>query len=448
MKPLFGTLLLALLGVMSAARAERPLNILLLYADDVRLDSLGVAGNPIIKTPNLDKLAAEGEFFRANCVTTSVCGVSRACLYTGQWMSRHGCRRMKPWKTPWSESFPEQLRAAGYYVVLVGQWHNGPAPVEHFDFGRFYHGKHWYPTEDGGRIHVTQRNENDAMEFFKTRPRDRPFCLTVSFCAPHAVDSAPEQYFPQPESMKLYTDVEVPVPENATGASWKRLPDFFNEKNVGRERWHWRYDTPKKYQAMMKNYYRLISGVDATCGRLLAELKRQGVLDNTLVIFTSDNGYFQSEHGLAGKWYAHQESIHVPLIICDPRMPRDKRGGVSDDFTLSVDLAPTILTAAGVEPPRVMQGRDIAPLYLAAEKPEWRSEFFYEFPGTPIRIPGVEALVRKDWKYMYWYDHDFEQLFDLKNDPREEHDLAADPRQAGKLKEMRERFRKLKEEAK
>ena len=199
----------------------------------------------------------------------------------------------------------------------------------------------------------------------------------------------------------------------------------------------------------MKNYYRLATEVDSTCGRVLAELKEQGVLDHTLVIFTTDNGYYHAEHGLADKWYPHQESIRVPLIIRDPRMAKTKHGTTNEVFTLNVDLAPTILNAAGINPPATMQGRDMSPLYLAIDQPAWRNEFFYEH-GT-IRninfIPSSEALVRKDLKYFYWPDFEREQLFDLKADPHEENDLSADPAQAERLSEMRSRFAELKAEA-
>ena len=274
--------------------------------------------------------------------------------------------------------------------------------------------------------------------------------MTVSFFATHAEDGHKDQYLPQPESMELYQGRHVPVPPNATQESWERLPDFFDEQNEGRNRWHWRFDDPEKYQRMMKNYYRMATEVDATCGVVLNELEKQGVLDNTLVIFTTDNGYYHGEHGLADKWYPHQESIRVPLIIKDPRMPKDRHGTTNDDFTLSVDLAPTILAAVGIAAPKNMQGRDIAPLYLSQDKPEWRTEFFYEHPTFRNKdfIPASEALVRKDWKYMYWPDDDVEQLFDLKHDPREENDLAGDPSYAKKVAEMRKRFQELKEAAK
>ena len=250
--------------------------------------------------------------------------------------------------------------------------------------------------------------------------------------------------------MELYKDITIPVPPNATEESWKRLPDFFTDKNEGRKRWGWRFDTPEKYQEMMKNYYRLATEVDAACGKVIAELKRQGVYENTLIIFTTDNGYFHAEHGLADKWYPHEESIRVPLIIDDPRMPSEKRGATDDNFTLNVDLAPTILAAAGITAPATMQGRDISPLYLAEKAPEWRTEFFYEHATLPgkVDIPGSEALVRKDWKYFYWPEVKLEQLFHITEDPIEENDLAADPAQKERLAEMRTRFNELKAQAK
>ena len=426
------------------------MNILVLYADDWRYDTLGVAGHPIVKTPHIDRLAGEGMHFTQNCVTTSICGVSRASLYTGQWMSRHGCTGFKAFKTPWEETYPGLLRKHGYYVGHVGKWHNGKFPQEHYDFGTAYHGRHWYKTEGGKRIHVTKRNERDALEFFEKLPEGKAFCLTVSFFATHAEDPHPEQFLPQPESMELYKNIEIPVPPNATKESWERLPPFFTEKNEGRNRWRWRFDTPEKYQKMMKNYYRLATEVDSSCGRILAELEKRGLRDNTLIIFTTDNGYYHAEHGLADKWYPHQESIRVPLVIDDPRMQDANRGKTNADFTLSVDLAPTILTAAGVPLPVGMQGRDIAPLYLGGLKQPWRTEFFYEHATlrNASFIPASEALVRKDFKYFYWPEQNVEQLFDMTNDPREENDLAKDPAHQQKIEEMRQRFQVLKAAAK
>lgn len=436
-----------LAAIVTASAAAKPLNIVVLYADDWRHDTLGAAGHPVVRTPSLDRMATEGVRFTHGCVTTAICGVSRASLFTGQWMSRHGNTAFAKFNTPWAETFPGMLRARGYRVAHVGKWHNGPFPQEHFDFGRSYSGTHWIKQPDGSKIHVTQKNENDALEFLRTRPPGQPFCLTVAFFATHAEDQNPLQFLPQPESMSLYQDVTVPVPFNATDESFRRLPPFIaNEENEGRRRWHWRFDTPEKYQTMMKNYFRLATEVDTVCGRVLAELKQQGVLDETLVIFTGDNGYYHAEHGLADKWYPHEESIRVPLIVRDPRLPQGRRGRTDDAFALNVDLAPTILAAAGVEAPPRMQGADLAPLYLAKSRPAWRTEFFYEH--ATIRnvkfIPSSEALVRKDAKYFYWPDFKVEQLFDLKADPHEEKDLVADPARAQQLAALRARFAELK----
>lgn len=444
-------LLLLLAGCQTSAAETKPMNIIVLLADDWRFDTLGCAGNPIVRTPHLDRLAGEGIRFTQACVTTSICGVSRASLFTGQWMSRHGNQRFDAFKTPWAETYPGLLRKHGYYVGHIGKWHNGKFPTENFDFGRAYHGKYFIKQPDGSLIHVTTKNENDALEFLKARPTDKPFCLTLAFGAPHAEDSNPLQFLPRPESMAWYQDVTIPMAPSATEEAFHKLPPFIaNNKNEGRNRWRWRFDTPEKYQTMMKNYFRLCTEVDSACGKVITELTRQGLLDNTLVIFTGDNGYFHGEHGLADKWYPFQESIRVPLIVRDPRLPSAKRGATDDHFALNVDLAPTILAATGLALPPKMQGRDFAPLYLATQKPAWRSEFFYEHAIISSRdfIPASEALVRKDWKYFYWPDFNTEQLFHVAADPFEENDLIADPACTEILTTLRKRFHQLKAEAK
>jgi arylsulfatase len=433
-----------------ALAADPPRNVVVLYADDWRHDTLGCAGHPVVKTPHLDALAGRGVRFTHNCVTTAICGVSRATLFTGQWMSRHGNRAFDAFNTPWSETYPGLLRAHGYHVGLFGKWHCGAFPRHEFDAGSDYAGTHWQREADGGEIHVTRKNERDALAFLRTRPTDRPFCLTLSFFATHAEDENPLQYLPQPESLPLYADVAIPIPATAGEEHYRRLPEFLvSEKNEGRIRWHWRFDTPEKYQDYMKNYFRLATEVDAACGAVIDELERQELLTDTLVIFTTDNGYLHGEHGLADKWYPFEESIRTPLIVVDPRMPASVRGTTDDALTLNVDLAPTILAAAGVAPPRRMQGRDLASLYLGGGA-AWRTEFFYEHPTITniARIPSSEALVRADIKYVVWPDFGREQLFDLVADPQETADVIADPAYAARLASLRERFAQLKAEAK
>lgn len=434
----------------SIAAAEKPLNILILYADDWRNDTLGCAGNPIVLTPNLDNLAKKGIRFSHNYVTTSICGVSRANLLTGQWMSRHGNQAFAMFKTPWEQTFPGLLRKNGYYTGHVGKWHNGVFPKDKYDFGKSYSGNHWIKNSTGEMIHVTKKNQIDALEFLDLKPSDKPFLLTVAFFATHAVDGNPKQYLPQPESMEFYKNITIPIPKTATDEHFRKLPAFIaNEKNEGRNRWHWRFDTPQKYQEYMKNYYRLATEVDDTCGKIIADLEKRKLLDSTLVIFTTDNGYFHGEHGLADKWYPYQESIRVPLIILDPRMAKSNAGSINDEITLNVDLAPTILNASKVEIPKTMQGRDLSPLYLEKSITSWRKEFFYEHAIIKNKefIPASEALVQKNIKYIYWPDYATEELYDLTKDPFEEINVIQNGNYKDILEQSRTRFKGLKAEA-
>jgi arylsulfatase len=436
----------AWLAAGPALRADAPLNIVLLYGDDWRADTLGAAGNAYVRTPHLDRLAAEGVRFSRAAVTTSICGVSRASLLTGQWMSRHGQRDFGAFRTPWADTFPGRLRAAGFQVGYVGKWHSGKFDPARWDFARSYQGEHWLTGPDRSKRHVTRQNEADALEFLRTRDPGKPFCLTVAFFAAHAEDAHPLQFLPQPESYELYRDRPVPVPPNATPESTARLPAFLADSaNEGRRRWRWRFDTTGKYQEMMRNYFRLVSEVDTACGAILAELERQGVAGRTLVVFTTDNGYFHGEHGLADKWYPYEESIRVPLLVRDPRAPAAARGAVRDQQVLNVDLAPTLLAAAGVAAPAAMQGADLAPLYLQAAPPAWREDFYYEHPSLrpQHQIPASEALVTRGWKYIRWPEYDREQLFNLAADPREEDDRSADPAAQTILAGLRARFAEL-----
>jgi arylsulfatase len=428
----------------SYEHTHEPLNILLLYGDDWRHDSIGAAGTQIVRTPFIDQLARDGIRFTHNCVTTSVCWISRATLYTGQFMSRHNTTypHSPYWYARWGDTFPAKLREAGYYLGQVGKWHFhnwNEFAKDKFHVAKNYHGKHWYGDE-----HTTKRSERDGIEFLKNRPKDKPFMLSVCFFAPHSVDNSAEQYEPQPESMSLYENETVVKPVSNTLEAWDALPSVFTIDNEGRRRWEMRFEKDGQYQKMMKNYFRLISEVDESSRKIVDELERQGVMNNTMIIFTTDNGYFHAEHGLAGKWYPHQESIRVPLVILDPRMPKDKVGTLNEEFTLNIDLASTILGAAGLPQPASMQGRDIADLYLA-EGEEWRDEFFYEHPVhiDPDLIPESSALVRKDFKFMRWPGGPQEQLFDLKADPLELNDLINSKEHEDVVTEMRRRHDEL-----
>jgi arylsulfatase len=432
---------LALTAGTSPSQGEPRPNIVLFIIDDVRWDSIGAAGNRTVHTPRLDQLAKEGVRFRQARVTTAICMVSRASILTGQYMSRHGITAFGRALSPeaFANTWPAVLRRAGYWVGHVGKYDVGQPRPGDYDSLRAYHGVHW--IESGGeRIHVTEKNARDSMEFLQARPRDRPFGLTVGFFAAHAQDNAKEQYLPQDWSERFYAGKRIPPPIHGGPRYQAALPPFLaNEANEGRVRYHWRFDTAESYQAYMTRYYRLITEVDAAVGRIVDELKAQGVYDNTVIVFIGDNGYFQADRGLADKWYPYEESIRVPLIVRDPRLPARRRGLMLDQFALNIDVAPTIVSAAGAPVPSVMQGQDLGPLYLQGRPPAWRDEFFYEHPTVTSkdRIPSSQGIVRRDWKYVEWPEFGYQQLFDRKDDPGELRNLTADPARAAQLSSMR-----------
>jgi arylsulfatase A-like enzyme len=437
------------LALLRAAAVAQPAvsapNIVVLVIDDTRWDSIGVAGNRIVRTPRLDRLAAEGIRFAQARVTTSICMVSRATLLTGQYMSRHGIDRFgKPLTSEaFGRTYPGLLHSAGYWTGYVGKYDVGAVRPSDFDFARAYHGQHWLEAAGGERIHVTEQNARDSLDFLRARPRDKPFLLSVGYFAAHAEDSAKEQYLPQDWSAAPYRRVKVP-PSPLGGAKFLRaLPPFLAaDANEGRVRYKWRFDTPERYQDYMVRYYRLITEVDAAVGRLVDELKAQGVYDNTLIVFIGDNGYFHGDRGLADKWYPYEQALRVPLIVRDPRLRASRRGMTSDQLALNIDIAPTVVAAAGIAVPDPMQGRDLSPLYLADPAPAWRDEFFYEHPTITSRdrIPSSQAVVRRDWKYVQWPEFEHEQLFDLKNDRQELINLAGRPAHAARQAAMRQKL--------
>jgi arylsulfatase len=192
----------------------------------------------------------------------------------------------------------------------------------------------------GQRKHVTECNTDDALKYLQSKRTDKkqPFALQVSYYATHADDGGdyPRQYNPQPRTAHMYANETMPVPKTATLQSWLNMPWFFTDENEGRKRWKSRYDTPQHFQVTMKRYYRMASEVDDSVGAIVKELKDQGIYDNTMIIFTTDNGNLHGEHGLADKWFPQQESVRVPLVIRDPRMPEKFRGTVNDEFTLNI----------------------------------------------------------------------------------------------------------------
>ncbi|MBK9166967.1 MAG: sulfatase [Bryobacterales bacterium] len=425
---------------------ERP-NLVFLLSDDQRWDALGAMGHPILRTPHLDRLASRGVLFRNHFVTTSICAVSRASIFSGQWAGTHGIRDFATGFTDdaWGRTYPALLRHAGYFTGFIGKWGVGrDLPESRFDFWRGFGGQgHYYQKRPNGQfVHLTELMGDQSIEFLDAAPRGRPFCLSVSFKAPHVQDQDPRQFLYDPANAALYQDVRIPVPETAEPRYINALPVEV-QRSEGRRRWAVRFGTPELYEESVRSYYRLITEMDTAIGRLTAELARRGLADNTVIVFTSDNGFYLGEHGLAGKWLMHEESIRVPLLIFDPRLPAARRGSTVDEMTLNVDLAPTLLAAASLPPVSGMQGRPLLPL-VRGERPRWRREWFYEHHFSHDGwIPQTEGIRTNRWKYTRYLDTQplFEALFDLAADPREARNLAREEQGQPSLLELRERWR-------
>jgi arylsulfatase A-like enzyme len=425
--------------------ADRP-NIIFLVTDDQRADAMGCAGNPVIHTPNMDKLAAEGTLFTNNFVTTSICCVSRASFFTGMYGRTH---KVEDFRTPIPESvfaitYPMLLKNAGYRTAFIGKWGvGGPLPKKDFDFWDGFPGQgKYFHEKDGKTVHLTGMIGEKAVKFLRSCSPDQPFCLSVSFKAPHVLDGAPKPFQPDPAFDHLYQSVTVPVPETAHDRFFRALPAFI-QKSEGRRRWKNRFATPKLFQSRVKDYYRLISGVDHALGRILQALQQSKLDDNTVIIFTGDNGFFLGERGLAGKWLMYEESIRTPLIIRDPRLPASLRRQRIDKMVLNIDVAPTIIDLAGQPVPSPMQGRSLRP--LMQQKPvKWRTEFFYEhLYRHGGKIPAIEGVRTDRWKYTRYIDTDplYEELFDLANDPLEKRNLATEPAHRDTLEKLRARWK-------
>ncbi len=441
----------------SQKQTQRP-NIIFLLTDDQRWDAMGAMGNTIIQTPQMDRLARDGTLFKYAHVTTSICGTSRASLLTGQYERRHGVRNHGLMSDEAiANGYPLLLKKNGYRIGFIGKYDLQGAPIESYNYWKGATGgspKYDNVDEQGNYIHYTRMCENNALEFLRTNEDGQPFCLTVGFKAPHVQDADPRQFVPDPAYGGMYQDVVIPTPKTAGDEYFYGVfPEWFTTNNESRIRWKARFSTPELYQHSVKNYYRLIYGVDVALGSIRQELERQGLADNTIIIFMGDNGFYLGEHGLAGKWYGHQESIRVPLIYYDPRLPKKLRGQPSDDMVLNVDIAPTILDAAGVKPWEASQGKSFLPI-VRGEKPDWRNEFFYEHrfhrPPDVSKIPKSEGVVTRKTKYLRYIESDpmFEELYDLERDPLETNNLATDPTHRDLLAKMRVKCDQLLEAAK
>lgn len=431
----------ALTTTLSTAAEPRP-NLIFLLTDDQRADTVGPKNYGPLTTPNIDRLSQEGVRFSNAFVTTSICCISRASYLTGRLCRNHGVGDFVTPLAPevLAQSFPALLHQAGYRTGCLGKWGiGGPEPTGVFDTWHAWGGQgDFFETIDGRQVHNSQMLADRAGVFLKSEPADQPFCLLVYYKSPH------DPYQPDPRDAELFTDATFSFPRTSSAEHFTTLPEFIrtSEGFTTAQKSH---PTLEIYQEFVKQYLRCIAGVDRSVGQIMNTLDELKLADNTVIVYAADNGFFLGEHGMSHKWLMHEESIRVPLIVKDPRLPAALKNRVSDELVLNIDVAPTILALAGIAPPDDLDGRSLAPL-LRGQKIAWREDFFYEHHyHHDGKIPRTEGVRNRDWKYITYFDVEpaFEELYDLQNDPLEERNLAADPKYRQQFETMKARYQQI-----
>ncbi len=461
MKHLFIFLLgcaFAPVSVAADAVGKQP-NILFILVDDQRNDTLGCAGHPVIKTPNIDKLAEQGIRFENAYVNMPICMASRATIFSGMTFTGHGhtggrAPAILLQKADVDTSFPVKLREAGYRTGFYGKQHVRFAEKNEVALKRMFHdhkvynggGPHFRTLPDGSKRHSAEVIGDRSVEFIKSQPKDKPFCLYMSFNIAHAVDGnhkPGDGHFPWPKAVDgMYEDIEPAQPRLVDPKYFEMQPEFLKE-SLNRDRWFWRWDTPEKYRINMRAYYRMLTGMDGVVGRVQKELEKQGLLENTILIYTGDNGFYMGERGFAGKWSHYDESLRVPLIIHDPRpnVGSGEKGRVLSPMVTNVDLPATILELAGVTVPEKYQGKSLVP-FMKGNTPEyWRKDFYAEFNSSHPRLPAWRGVQSESYSYARYHKKNpvAEFLYDLKADPDQLNNLVVDPKSADLLKLMRKK---------
>jgi N-acetylglucosamine-6-sulfatase len=430
-----------LCGFTFAADATRP-NLLFIFTDDQRWDCLSCMGHPFLKTPNIDRLATEGALFNNYFVTLPLCSPSRATLLTGQYAHTHEIvgngdsnalsHRLITW--------PALLQKSGYETAYIGKLHmgNDDTPRPGFDRWVGFKGQGVYIDPmlnvDGKASkhpgYITDLLTDFAVDFINQK-RDKPFAMILAHKAVH------QPCVPAERHKGIYQDQPLPHrPDEKDDLSGKPVL----RRNSG--------DEPAGHPArgvsekQIREMLECIASVDEGVGKILAALEKNGQLDNTMIIFSSDNGYFFNEHNLGDKRAAYEESIRDPFLVRYPKLI--KPGTKIDQMVLNVDLAPTMLELAGAPVPKNIQGRSFLPL-LKGESSNWRTAALFEYVQEPRypRIPTWNAVRTADWKYIHYVDlPDMDELYDLKNDPYEMKNLIADAKAADQLKQLKGQLQK------
>lgn len=506
----FGIVFFLLFALLNNCFAQRnrqetkPPNIIFLMTDDQRWDNMGCYGRPEFNTPNIDKLSAEGITFDKAYYAVAICMPSRVTMITGRYNSNHNVGFVAPndytlSQADFAKSYPAMLKAAGYRTGFIGkvgftvtdQATRPSTPKEHhyreqmggvFDF---FAGSETYdhkglvtwPEEDSvlsgiyreGRENSgrTLRTGEAMLRFLDTQPADQPFCLSVSFYAVKH-DRDRDVYWPHFEQ---FEDHDFTIPQNWVEGDNEALPEVVKENARGVYLHRQRSSTPEMHQRLVRRFATQGYTVDEQVGLLVDKLRAKGMLDNTVIIYTSDNGRFQGSHGLFDKCLLYEESVKAPLIIYDGRVSAEQRQRRESALVSSVDMAPTILSLAGLTAPASMQGRDITGLLdQTQDMAEWRDAVYMEdlFLVDMFKERYKENVdeinqqliddnksyrahgVRTDrWKYFVYYEHNpqIEELYDLESDSLEQHNLANSPAHQEILKRLRKRTEELYQEA-
>jgi len=445
---------------------RRP-NILFIMTDDQRQDAMSAYGNSTLRTPNMDSIGAGGARLTEFFVTNSLCEPSRASFLTGLYSHTHGVLTNgggpdfadNPGLKPDQKTFVHFLHDAGYHTAIVGKWHLPTNPTGFDEWvvfpgqGQYYDP---YMIANGARVrmrgHADDVTGDQALEFLRTRPKDKPFCLLYQFKSPH------RSWMPAERYAHAFDDVMIQVPRTFEDRLVGRpealrraemaiadMPDFANRgvsPSLPREE-----RKRRNLEELVKNYYRVLLSVDENVGRVLKQLEADGLTQNTIVMYTSDNGFFLGEHGLFDKRLMYEPSIRVPMLVKYPaRIPAGRVDATH--MALNIDVAPTLLDLSGLEVPGWMQGRSFAPLLTGASVP-WRDAFLYEYYEFP-----AEHCARKNrgvrtsrWKLIqFWEQPEEWELYDLKNDPDETQNLAYDKRYATIAAQLKKRLSELRRE--
>jgi arylsulfatase A-like enzyme len=468
-------------AVVSKADGSKP-NIVFVMTDDQRWDTLGCYGRTDVVTPHIDQLAEQGVTFDNAYYAVAICMPSRTTIFTGRYFSDHRSGFTYPYdrtlpKEEFAESYPAQLKEAGYRTGFVGKFgirleDTRKSAADFFDF--FAVGGMIWPKEDTELKDIFRadrpKNERtlkkgDAMiRFLETQPKDQPFCLSISFDAVKN-DRDDDMY---PPHVELFEGKEMWVPENWVEGKNMELPKLLDHCR-GTYLHVARTSTPKQYQRTTRRFAVQGYTVDLQVGRLMAKLEEMNVLDNTIVIYTSDNGRFHGSHGLFDKALLYEESVKQPLIVFDGRAPQLSPGRRVDAMVSSADVAPTILSLAGVEIPAVMKGVDLSGVLNGTQDmSQWRETvlienfFLQELHSAAVKKnPNITELndqimtenrsyrtrgVRTErYKYFKYYEHDpaIEELYDMEADPSEMNNLISNPKCATILSNLRQQTETL-----